>query len=595
MGSNHSRPDITGLRTRDQVRQRIRKGIDQYGFHGHVFAVTASGFFTDSYILFATNVILPSLAFVYWPSATGSDLWRETLINSVTLGGSFLGQIIFGYLTDRFGRTRLYGVELVIVIMSTIAFATGGSGYDQSLNILAWFGITRFFQGVGIGAEYPMSAVLCAEWASTQARARMMAAVFLMQPVGQLVAQLVGLAVLEGYNNTYNIEDCTARSMGSQHCGRYIDSIWRLVIGLGAIPALLSIYYRFRIGDPGLYELDVKDRGYQAIINTIEIYPEEPGDVMQEMAEVGDGAGSNNDDNQEDDARSELDDPLPVQFSSHDIIDYFWTQGNWRSVAGTSLCWFLLDLAFYGIGINSPRTLAKIWTDRPVPQDSLDKIATWNTNAAHPEYGIYQVLRENAVYNLATVCIGSVIGSILLILIIDYVPRKQFLTYSFLWLAALFIITGGSFFAVFHNDLHGITIVLIALCHFSLNLGPNTLTFIIPAEIFPTRYRATCHGIAAAAGKLGSVIITALGWVFIVFGFVMALGAFFSWTWIPSVQHGRDPGNGFKIPSKTLEVLGEGLVRAKRDGEITTMGEHLQGAWSQLKKGLGLLRNKPRL
>jgi PHS family inorganic phosphate transporter-like MFS transporter len=29
----------------------------------------------------------------------------------------------------------------------------------------------------------------------------------------------------------------------------------------------------------------------------------------------------------------------------------------------------------------------------------------------------------------------------------------------------------------------------------------------IPAEIFPTRYRCTCHGIAAAAGKLGSWIV----------------------------------------------------------------------------------------
>ena len=27
-----------------------------------------------------------------------------------------------------------------------------------------------------------------------------------------------------------------------------------------------------------------------------------------------------------------------------------------------------------------------------------------------------------------------------------------------------------------------------------------------PAEIFPTRYRCSCNGISAAAGKLGSVI-----------------------------------------------------------------------------------------
>jgi hypothetical protein len=33
-----------------------------------------------------------------------------------------------------------------------------------------------------------------------------------------------------------------------------------------------------------------------------------------------------------------------------------------------------------------------------------------------------------------------------------------------------------------------------------------THIFQIPAEVFPTQYRATCHGISAASGKLGSII-----------------------------------------------------------------------------------------
>ncbi|KAK4031646.1 hypothetical protein C8A01DRAFT_21176, partial [Parachaetomium inaequale] len=191
--------------------------------------------------------------------------------------------------------------------------------------------------------------------------------------------------------------------------------------------------------------------------------------------------------------------------------------------------------------------------------------------------------------------LGSLAGCMLLLLIVDYIPRKQFLTYSFVWLAALFFVTGGSFFAVFHNDFHAVTIVLVALCHFSFNLGPNTLTFLIPAELFPTRYRATCHGIAAAAGKLGSVIVHAtlptwtingvrvadhnsagLGWVFITYGFVMSLAAVFAWAWIPSLQYHRGsdgsatpPIRGaLRLPSKPLEVLGEGIVRAEADGEV---------------------------
>lgn len=87
--------------TRDQKRIFIRRAIDLHGFRWLVFEVAASGFFTDSYNLFATNVILPSLEFLYWPDVCYDEQWRETLINCATLGGSLLGQLIFGYLADR--------------------------------------------------------------------------------------------------------------------------------------------------------------------------------------------------------------------------------------------------------------------------------------------------------------------------------------------------------------------------------------------------------------------------------------------------------------------------------------------------------------
>ncbi|KAL5592271.1 hypothetical protein FOBRF1_013297 [Fusarium oxysporum] len=36
--------------------------------------------------------------------------------------------------------------------------------------------------------------------------------------------------------------------------------------------------------------------------------------------------------------------------------------------------------------------------------------------------------------------------------------------------------------------------------------SPNTTTFVVPGEVFPTRYRSTSHGISAASGKIGSII-----------------------------------------------------------------------------------------
>lgn len=45
---------------------------------------------------------------------------------------------------------------------------------------------------------------------------------------------------------------------------------------------------------------------------------------------------------------------------------------------------------------------------------------------------------------------------------------------------------------------------LFGASYFFAEFGPNTTTFVYPAEIFPVRVRTTCYGIAAAAGKLGA-------------------------------------------------------------------------------------------
>jgi PHS family inorganic phosphate transporter-like MFS transporter len=70
------------------------------------------------------------------------------MINIFTLLGSVLGQLVFGFLADYYGRTRLYGIELVLVIVSTIGVATSSHGYgDMSfLGLFVWW---RFVMGVG--------------------------------------------------------------------------------------------------------------------------------------------------------------------------------------------------------------------------------------------------------------------------------------------------------------------------------------------------------------------------------------------------------------------------------------------------------------
>jgi PHS family inorganic phosphate transporter-like MFS transporter len=142
-------------------RQQVTLMIDKHGFDYKVWLVASSGFFTDSYNLFAANVILPSLGYIYWPTTT--DQLPELKINVSTLFGSLVGMLVFGFLADIYGRRKLYGLELIVVIFGTLGIVQASIGYDNSMNIMGWLIFWRFFMGMGIGAEYPLSAVITAE------------------------------------------------------------------------------------------------------------------------------------------------------------------------------------------------------------------------------------------------------------------------------------------------------------------------------------------------------------------------------------------------------------------------------------------------
>lgn len=126
-----------------------RPGLD--GFKWKVWWVAASGFFTASYSIFATNVISPALSYVYPECQYGSN--TSLVINMATLAGTTVGMIVFGLLADAYGRKSVYGIELCIVVIATIGMTTASTCYAGTMDIYRWIGFWRCLLGFGLGAE----------------------------------------------------------------------------------------------------------------------------------------------------------------------------------------------------------------------------------------------------------------------------------------------------------------------------------------------------------------------------------------------------------------------------------------------------------
>jgi PHS family inorganic phosphate transporter-like MFS transporter len=480
----------------------------------------------------------------------------------------------------------------------------------------------------GIGAEYPLSAVITSEWSSTSSRAPMLSSVFLMQPVGQALAQLVGLWVLLGRNSQFGIQSmqCGIDLKNQEACRKAVDGIWRIVVGSGAVPALLAIIFRFFLYDCGLYTLEVKKKPGNAFRDTQRVYgqPTREGNGM--------ALGS------PEAVRAEGMHRRPVQFTIADLGDYFIRDKNWYYLLGTASTWFFLDLSFYGFSLDNRGTLADMWaTSTPanldpslpcwtsslidgqsaVPGWQTTGYPSWQTDPTKPCSTIYDVLLDQAKQYLLTVCLSSIVASVCFIFAANWFRRREWLTTSFLVLSAMFVVTGGVYYGVNHSSGAPATVVLVAVCHFLFNFGKdpplfvarfrpnltiqpgaNTLTFLIPAEIFPTCYRCTCHGISAAAGKLGSIIAvlvvyginsgyhsrTRQGVILVLFGSFMLIGALFSWAYLPDIQRRKQDR---RLETKNLEELGEGRQRTKLNGELLTVGDR----WNNLKKRRGAQSN----
>jgi len=151
-----------------QGRRLALQALETGGNNYLIVAVAGLGFFTDSYLLFASNAITPMLGYVFWNNETTSE--HVNAVNLATLAGCVFGMLLFGWLGDKYGRRKIYGHELLLLIVGTIGVIMSSPGYipplhssaDEkdidwssygSMDVISWLTFWRFVSGVGIGTS----------------------------------------------------------------------------------------------------------------------------------------------------------------------------------------------------------------------------------------------------------------------------------------------------------------------------------------------------------------------------------------------------------------------------------------------------------
>jgi MFS family permease len=385
-------------------------------FHHRAVFISGMGFFTDAYDLFVIGTVA-AMVKTQWNLSTSQTSW----VTGAAILGAFVGAFAFGRLADILGRKVVYTAVAVIMVLGAVASALAPS--------FLFLVIARLILGLGIGGDYPVSAVLMSEYSNRADRGRLVGLVFSMQAVGLIVGPLVGLLLLSS-----GVNDSLA---------------WRILLGLGALPAAAVIYLRAKMPESPRFKALVQGRADQA------------ADELHRFA-----AGAL-------DASTYSDGGKHLmglrQFLAHPRMLLM--------LLGTSGCWFLFDYAYYGNTLSLPSILSEV-----------------SPNAS---------IELKLLLTLALFVVFALPGYLLAVWKMDKIGHRRLQFIGFAVMAACFVLLAAvpsltTSVAPF--------ILIFGVSYLFTEFGPNMTTFVLPSEVFPVNMRTTGHGMAAGVGKLGAFV-----------------------------------------------------------------------------------------
>ncbi len=269
-----------------------------------IWGLAAAGKFFEGFIVFMTGVALPLISREF-----GIGAAQNGLVSAATLFGILVGAIALGGLADRFGRKRMFVVEMFIFLafLTMVTLANGAVMLVCSL-----FGL-----GLALGCDYPTAHMIISENIASTSRGRLVLGAFAFQAVGALAGTGVGFLVLR--------HDPTIEA-------------WRWMFATALVPAVAVTIGRFYITESAnwLWSRGELLSAQRAIARLLFRRPQYPNTIA-------------------------LKEPHGRHLDLHRgsrLAALFGDPHNRRATILASVPWFLQDLATYGIAIFTPTILA---------------------------------------------------------------------------------------------------------------------------------------------------------------------------------------------------------------------------------------------
>ncbi|KAK1652936.1 hypothetical protein QYE76_070741 [Lolium multiflorum] len=441
-------------------------GAKTQWYHFTAIVVAGMGFFTDAYDLFCISLVTKLLGRIYYTDPSSPDPGSlppnvAAAVNGVALCGTLAGQLFFGWLGDRLGRKSVYGMTLVLMVVCSLA--SGLSFGHTPTSVMATLCFFRFWLGFGIGGDYPLSATIMSEYANKKTRGAFIAAVFAMQGFGILAGGIVTLVLSTVFRNAFPAPAYQVNAAASTV--PQADYVWRIILMLGALPAVLTYYWRTKMPETARYTALVAGNAKQASLDMSRVLQSEIEAEPEKLKEI------------------------ITRGKDYGLFSSQFAKRHGLHLAGTAAAWFLVDVAYYSQNLFQKDIFSSIgWIPKARAMDALE-----------------EVFRISRAQTLIALC-GTVPGYWFTVFLIDRIGRFTIQLVGFAGMTAFMLGLAVPYHHWTTPGNHVGFVVMYGLTFFFANFGPNATTFIVPAEIFPARLRSTCHGISAAAGKAGAII-----------------------------------------------------------------------------------------